>query len=88
MTSKNAQCSLRSGFRIFKISRKVRVLKQSQSALFGSITYMTVLFVFTRMMNIYEINRFRRLSQALVHFVLDRASLFIDHKISGRPIRA
>ena len=29
----------------------------------------------------YEINRFRRLSQALVHFVIDRASLFTDHKI-------
>ena len=36
----------------------------------------------------YEINRFRRLSQALVHFVIDRASLFTDHKISGLPIRA
>ena len=35
-----------------------------------------------------EINRFRRLSQALVHFVMDRASLFTDHRISGRPIRA
>ena len=35
----------------------------------------------------YEINRFRRLSQALVHFVIDRASLFTD-RISGRPIRA
>ena len=49
---------------------------------------MTILFVFTRLMNIYEINRFRRLSQALVHFVMDRASLFTDHKISGLPIRA
>ena len=36
----------------------------------------------------YEINRFRRLSQALVHFVIGRASLFTDHRISGRPIRA
>ena len=35
-----------------------------------------------------EMNRFRRLSQALVHFVMDRASLFTDHRISGRPIRA
>ena len=32
--------------------------------------------------------RFRRLSQALVHFVIDRASLFTDHRISGLPIRA
>ena len=36
----------------------------------------------------YEINRFRRLSQALVHFVIDRASLFTDQRISGLPIRA
>ena len=35
-----------------------------------------------------EINRFMRLSQALVHFVLDRASLSTDHKISGRPFLA
>ena len=51
-----------------------------------SITHMTILFVFTSM--IEEMNRFRRLSQALVHFVMDRASLFTDHRISGRPIRA
>ena len=37
---------------------------------------------------IYEINRFKGLPQALVHFVIDRANLFTDHKISGRPIRA
>ena len=36
----------------------------------------------------YEINRFRRLSHAFVHFVMDRASLFTDHRISGRPILA
>ena len=35
----------------------------------------------------YEINRFKRLSQALVHFVIDSASLFTDHRISGLPIR-
>ena len=28
------------------------------------------------------------MSQALVHLVIDRASLFTDHRISGRPIRA
>ena len=33
VTSEYAQCSSRSGFWILKISRKVRVLKQSQSAL-------------------------------------------------------
>ena len=54
MTSENAQCSSKSGFRIFKISREVRVLKQSQSALFGSITHMTMLFVFTSVMKIWN----------------------------------
>ena len=33
-------------------------------------------------------NDFKRLSQALVHFVIDRASSFTDHRISGLPIRA
>ena len=32
---------------------------------------------------IFEINRFKRLSQSLVHFVMDRASLFTDHKKNG-----
>ena len=41
-TSEYAQCSSRSGFWIFKISRKVRVLKQSQSALLSSISHMTI----------------------------------------------
>ena len=35
-----------------------------------------------------KINRFKRLSQALVHFVMDRANLFTDHRISGLPTRA
>ena len=48
--------------------------------------HMTILFVFTCVMNVR--NRFRRLSQALVHFAIDRASLFTDHRISGLPIRA
>ena len=44
--------------------------------------------LYSQVWSIYEINRFRRLSQALVHFVMDRASLFTDHRISGLPIRA
>ena len=36
----------------------------------------------------WEIKRDNRLSQALVHFVIDRASLFTDRRISGLPIRA
>ena len=51
---KNAQCSSRSGFWIFKVSREVRVLKLSQSALFASISHMTILFVSTRVMNLWN----------------------------------
>ena len=35
-----------------------------------------------------EIKRHNRWSRAVVHFVIDRASLFADHRISGRSIRA
>ena len=35
----------------------------------------------------YEIKRANRLSQALVHFVIDRANLFTDHRMSSLPIR-
>ena len=63
------------------------VLKQSQSALFSSITHITILSVFTSMMNMWN-----QSIQAFVTrfgpFVIDRASLFTDHRISGRPIRA
>ena len=79
--------SSRSGFRVLKISCKIGVLKRSQSALICSVTHIAILFVFTGVMN-YEISRFRRLPQALVHFVIDRASLFTDQRISGLPIRA
>ena len=36
----------------------------------------------------YEIKRATRLSKALVHFVIARASLLTDSKISGLPMRA
>ena len=36
----------------------------------------------------YEIKRAKRLSQALVHLVTARATVFTDHKISGPPMRA
>ena len=42
------------GFRIFKISREVRIYKQSQSALFFSITHIAMLFVFTYVMNVWN----------------------------------
>ena len=36
------------------ISREIRVLEQSQSALFSSIPHMTTLFEFTRVMNVRD----------------------------------
>ena len=36
----------------------------------------------------YEIKRARLLSHALVHFVIARANLLTDHRISGLPLRA
>ena len=52
MASKNAQCSTWCRFWILKISRKIGVLKQSQSALFCSVTHITILPVFTCVMNV------------------------------------
>ena len=36
----------------------------------------------------YDIKRAKRLSHALVHSVIARASLFTDHAIAGLPMRA
>ena len=45
---------LQKWIRIFKISREVRVWKQSQSASLSSITLMTILSIFTCVMNIWN----------------------------------
>ena len=47
-------------------------------------THMAILYVNTRVM--IQIKRAKRLSQALVHFVTARASLFKDQRTSSRPI--
>ena len=60
---------------------------ESQSAVFCSITDMTILFVITCVM-MYEINLADRLSQAPVNLVTERASLFTDQRMSGLPIHA
>ena len=65
--------------------RKIGVLKQSQSALFSSIKHIAILFCIHMCDECMKSIDFRLLSQALVHFVIDRASLFTDHRISGRP---
>ena len=61
----------------------------SQPALFfGSIIPHDNIVCIHKYDEFYEINRCKRLSQALVNFVMDRANLFIDHRISSRPILA
>ena len=49
-------------------------------------SHMTILSVVTCVMK--YIKRAKRLSQALVHLVTDRANLFSDQKMSGLSIRA
>ena len=77
-----------SGFWIFKISRKVRVLKQSPICIVWQYLPTWQHCLYSHVWWMYEINLFRRLSQALVHFVIFRANLFTDHRISGLPISA
>ena len=62
-------------------------LKQSQSALFCSITHMTILSISTCVMNVGN-QSIQAFVTGLGHFVIDRATLFTDHRISSRPILA
>ena len=84
---RNTQHALRGRFRIFKISCKVRILEQSQSAFLCSISNMTRLLIIARVVDI----RYQT-SQASVTsfcpFVTSRASLSTDHRMSGLPMRA
>ena len=86
MASENAQCSTWCRCWVFKISCKIGVLKQSQPAFLQYYPHNNA--VCNHMWWMQEIKRDNSLSQALVHFVIDRASLFTAHSISGRPIRA
>ena len=79
VTSKDTQNSSRGRCWVFKISGKIRVVKQSLSAL----QYCLNSLVWC----IQEIQRAKRLSQKLF-FVIARASLFTDHRMSGLPMRA
>ena len=71
-----------------RISRTIGDLKRSQSALFGSITHTEILFVFTCVTNVWNQSIQAFVSQALVHFVIDRANFFTDQIMKGLPIRA
>ena len=88
MTSKNALRSTWRRFWILKISCEVGVLKQSQSALIGSV------FPHDNTVCIHMYDECRRSNDIIVcHmllsiFVIDRANVFTDHGISGLPIRA
>ena len=88
MTSENAKCSSKCGFRILKISRKICL--ETVAACIVLQYHQNTNTVCMDMCDecMKSINRFRCLLHALVHFVIDRASLFTDHRISGLPIRA
>ena len=74
MTSKYAPNFPWDQFGVFKIIGKVRVLKLSQSAFLCSVSHMTTFFLNSRVWWISKIKRAKRLSQALVHLVIVRAS--------------
>ena len=87
VASKYAQCPTWSRHWIFKISCKVRVLKQSQTTWLCCIYHMSILFVLTREMNVRD-----QTCQTFVtssgHSVIECASLLNDQRISGLPVRA
>ena len=87
-TFKNTQDTSWGWLWILKISRKIGVLQQTQSAMVCRFSHMTILTKVICVWWMCEINRFRRLSHAWVHFVIDRASFFTDHRMSSLPIRA
>ena len=72
----------------FESACKIRVLKQSLSALLCCISPTWQYCLNSHVWWMFEIKRAKRLSQALVHFVIARASSFTDSKMSGLPIPA
>ena len=66
---------------------KIGVLRESQSALLGRISHMTILPERTRVMNVRN-QPSKRLSQALVNCENACASLFSDHRKSVVPMRS
>ena len=77
MTSKNAQCSTR------EVDLSPLDLPQNRSletvplAWFGSVTHITILSVFTCVMDV-RYQTIQSFVTRFVHFVIDRASLFTD----------
>ena len=82
------QCSTWRWFRIFKISCKIRSLNFSQLTLLCSVSHMTILFVLNCAMNVRDQTRQMFCLKLWSIFVIARASLLTDHRISGLPIRA
>ena len=83
MTSKNAQRPARSRFWVLKISCKIGVLKQSESAMFGRLTHMTILSVFTCMMNIWNqsIQTFVTGLGPFLWWIVQVCSLTIEYRV-------
>ena len=83
VTSENAQCSTLSRFESLRSPAKSESWDRPRTALFPHDNT-----VCTHKYDEYLKSNENRLSQALVHLVVDRASLFTDHRMSGRPTRA
>ena len=67
-------------------AKRLQILKNRAKPKF--VRHMTILTIVIRVMNTQNISLASRLSHGRVHFVTDLASLFTDHKMSGRPIRS
>ena len=78
LASENAQNSSLCWLRVFQVSCKIRVLKQSKSALLCCVSHIPILPEFTCVMNVRGQTR-QTFSQTFVHYATARASLFTDH---------
>ena len=79
--SENAQRSTWCRFWILKISCKIGVLKQSQSALFRSVSHMTILFVFTCVMNVGDQTRQSFVTWSIQWLIVQVCSLTMEYRV-------
>ena len=89
--SQNAQCSSRSGFYSSRSPAKSESSNSPSLHCFAVLPHSNAVCIHMcdECMKSIDSGVCHRLwSISLVHFVIDRASLFTDHGISGLPIRA
>ena len=83
MTSKNAQCSSRSGFRILSVSHRSGSWSCPGLRCFCDITRITILFVFTSMMNVWNqsIQVFCHRLWSILWWIVRTFSLTIEYPV-------